>query len=147
MRTALLTIVAALFATTASIAQTKTPKTPTTTPVATATATDPTIEQKRAVSGDLKNSLGTIESLIKRAADLAGSTSGPEQEGHMATANQLKTVKVGLMEQLDLVNQASPEQSTAAVAKAREVLASSNTTIDSLKDKLMEASGKPLMEK
>lgn len=134
MRTTVLTLFVAMFASTAAVAQTPTTKATGTTAVA--PATDALTQQKRELSGELKNSLGMAEGLIKRAVDMASSTSGPEQEQHMSSANALKTIKVSLMEQLTLVNKATPEESEGVFAKAREVIASSTAQLNGMKDKL-----------
>ncbi|MBL7954960.1 MAG: hypothetical protein JNJ91_07955 [Flavobacteriales bacterium] len=134
MRTTVLTLFVALFASTAAVAQT--PTTKGTGTVAAPQATDELTQQKRELSGELKNSLGMAEGLIKRAVDMASSTSGPEQEGHMNNANALKTIKVSLMEQLDLVNKATPETSKGVFAKAREVITASTAQLNGMKDKL-----------
>ena len=130
MRTTVLTLFVAMFASTAAVAQTPTTKATGTTAVA--PATDALTQQKR----ELKNSLGMAEGLIKRAVDMASSTSGPEQEQHMSSANALKTIKVSLMEQLTLVNKATPEESEGVFAKAREVITSSTAQLNGMKDKL-----------
>ncbi|MGV3636446.1 MAG: hypothetical protein ACO1NQ_02240 [Flavobacteriales bacterium] len=134
MRTTVITLFVALFASTAAVAQTPTTKAPGTT--AAPQATDELTQQKRELSGELKTSLGMAEGLIKRAVDMASNTTGPEQEQHMNNANALKTIKVSLMEQLTLVNKATAEDSKGVFANAREVITASNTQLNGMKDKL-----------
>ena len=143
MRTALLTIVAALFASTASIAQTKSSQTP----MSASTTTDPIMEQRRAISGELKDLLGETQSVLKRATGLAGSTTGPEKEGYTAIAHELKTVKVSLTEQLELVNKGTAEEFGTAITKAREVLVASNATVTALREKLPKDAEKSATDK
>lgn len=142
MRTTVLTLFVALFASTAAVAQTPTTKASGTTAVS--RATDEFTQQRRDLSGELKNTLAVADGLTKRAVALYSSSSGPEQEQYMSTASSLKAIKVSIMDQLDLVNKVAPAESADVFAEARKVMASTKVALEEHKMKLGTGSKEPV---
>ncbi|MBX2971923.1 MAG: hypothetical protein KF797_02370 [Flavobacteriales bacterium] len=124
MRKTILTLAAAVFACTATFAQEKAKDL--TKPQPAAVAGDELTQQKRELSKELKDAVRKNESMIQHATQLAAGATGAEQEGHTAKLEALRGVQSQLTDQLNLVNQATPENSKTVFATAREVLAKVN---------------------
>lgn len=99
-------------------------------------STDELAQQKRQLSGELKNTLGMAEGLAKRAMTLASTTSGQEHDKHMKTADDIKNIQIQLTDQLGLVNRATAENSAAAFTTAKDVLSATKTALEEHKKAL-----------
>lgn len=130
MRATVLTLTIAMFATTAAFAQEKTTKASS---VQTASSSDDLTTQKRAISGELKNSLATTETLLKKAKEQLAATTGADQTKHQGLVNELGAMREQLTEQLNLVNQATAEGSKTSFANARAVITKAQTLFEGLK--------------
>lgn len=104
MRTLLLTTATALLFCTASQAQDKTA-----TPVATSTAqpSDPQMEQRRALSGALKQTLGTASKVLRTAEEKAANAAPEAREKYVKIVDELKAMQTGLNKELAAVNSVS----------------------------------------
>lgn len=138
-RTILLTLAVAMLSS-AAYSQEKSTPAAMTSPKATP-ATDELMQQKRSISGELKNTLGLAEGLAKRAMGMASSANGAEQEQYMSTANAIKTIQSQLTDQLGLVNGATAENSKGVFAQATEVLATSAAALEVHKKALAPVAG------
>lgn len=137
-RTILLTFAFGLLGS-AAFSQEKSAPAPVAAPAKSASANDELLQQKRQLSGELKNTLAVAEDLTRRANEMANSTTGTEHDAHAATAAGLKGISTQLTEQLTAVNRATAETSKGAFATAKEVLAASRTALDGHKKALIPA--------
>lgn len=115
MRKLILSVATVLCCTTA-FAQEKTTVTKEATP-ATMQAGDELTEAKMKLSGDLKNSIGTAEMLISKAKNMSGAEPS-KAETYMKMIESVTATRDGLMEQLNVVNQATAANSKEVFAKA-----------------------------
>lgn len=100
------------------------------------TQTDELDQQKRQLSGELKNTLGMVEALIKRSTTLATAASGTEQEECAKMAAELKGLHARLTDELGAVNQANAGNSGTMFAAARELMGSTQKAIGAHKGRL-----------
>lgn len=135
MRTFLLTA-AVLIMSTATFAQDKADPAKTTAPVSMKTADD-IGDAQRKLSGELKNTLGLNEQLIRAAKTRASELKPEEAEKFVKTVESLTAIQTGLNEQLDLVNKATPSTSKEIFAKAMDVNTASSEQLAGFKKELM----------
>lgn len=145
MRTSLFILVVAMLVHGASFAQEKisVPALNTEAP-----ASDGLIKERRELSGELKNVLGTAEGLTKRATDLASAATGADRDKYTGTADALKDIQTRITEQLNLVNKVTAAESKGVFANAQEFITSTKTALEEHKGSLVAtASGKvPVVE-
>lgn len=127
MRTLLLTTTAALFLCTMAQAQDK--KAPSS-PATSTQSADPHMEQRRAISGSLKSTLGTTAKVIKVANEKVASAPAAEQEKYTKIADALKGMQMQLNEQLNAVNRNSEGDTEGSFARAKELNATSEKALE-----------------
>ncbi len=134
MRTILFTALAGLFLSNAATAQSKTAPAPSA--VTTVQATDPLMEEKRALSGELKEKLSMVEAYMGKARSIKAEASAEQTPKVEAVAGRLDTLRAQLMEQLNLVNAATAANSQEVFAKARETAATVSPALEAAKSDL-----------
>ncbi len=93
-------------------------------------------QQKRELSRELKNSVGNTDNLIRRVTELAAGATGADKEKYTTKLEALRGAQKQLGDQLDLVNKATTENSKGVFATAREVVASTNKSLEDYKSEL-----------
>lgn len=137
MRTFLFSALATLFLCNAATAQSKSTIAPTAVAPA---ATDPLTEEKRTLSGELKDQLSMVEAYMGKARSMKAEAAAEEAPKVDEVNSRLDALRASLMEQLNLVNAATAANSQEVFAKAREVSATTTPTLEAAKADLMGGS-------
>lgn len=93
-------------------------------------------EQKKQMSGELKNTLVSADNLLATANKMAEGAEGERKDMILKTTTGIKTVKNDLNTQLGLVNGATDKTAPAIMNKAKEVNAASKRSLEQLKAQL-----------
>ena len=140
MRNLILTTAAALLlCATSTQAQDKVA--PTTAPAKTtemkaAPQVDKLTEEKRGLSQELKNTAGMANEITAQANKLASIGESADKERLMKVIDGAKGIEGNLTEQLNMVSKADASNSADVFGKAKEVIASSLTSLGELKGQL-----------
>ena len=129
MRTLVMTA-ALLISATAQAQDKAAPLTPAKAPAEATKATDPLLEQKRQLSGELKSTLGTTDDLLVKVSTTLKTATGVDVEKYNKIASGLKEISSQLTGQLDAVNGATEANSKDIFGKAQETITASRKQLD-----------------
>lgn len=134
MRTLLFTTAAALVLSITVQAQEK--SVPTTAITQPTQANSAFAEQRREISGLLKNTLGSSDALLKKAVSAATNGKEEDQQKHQKIASGIKELQAKVNEQLVLVNRVPESEGETAFVHAREVNSISRSALEAYANEL-----------